>query len=440
MIQATIQSSFPTKSIKPSDRYQVRIGGQPVFVYQCQGAGYAVLSAEGTIVIEIETSDAFQQAIVRPLRHGIVPEKAADNVLRFEVEAPAKLSVEFDGDIREPLFIWINPPETAERPDPTDKGVHYYKGGEVHLAGEIRLQDGETLYIEEGAVVHGRVTADGASNITVRGRGILDGSLWRENEEAKKHAMLLPARCSGVTIEGISVVDGPTWHLVPTACSNVRIENVNVLTFAGTGDGIDIVGCEDVTIENVFVRSKDDCIAIKAVDYFHEAGCRDVRRVRVSRSVFFNAEWGNALEIGYETSCETISDIEFSDCDIIHCQFEGYESGGTFTIHNGDSAVVENVLYSNIRIEDSEEKLVDIKIQFSQYSRDTERGQVRNIRFENIVITGGLLPVSIIRGYDGAHMIDGVTFSGISYLGEPLRSANAAKMVVELSRNVKFEQ
>jgi len=45
-----------------------------------------------------------------------------------------------------------------------------------------------------------------------------------------------------------------------------------------TGDGIDVVGSEDVSISNCFVRSNDDCVAIKAVDYQHEAGHKNVKR------------------------------------------------------------------------------------------------------------------------------------------------------------------
>ncbi|RAP73611.1 glycosyl hydrolase family 28 protein [Paenibacillus montanisoli] len=439
MTQARIQLQGPAAAAAASDRYKVWINGEPVFVYGSQGAGFALLSAEGRVTVEIEDTRAAEEVVVRPLRHGIKPVRQG-GVLRFEAVAPIKLSVEFDGHIREPLFIWINPPETAPRPDSSDPKVRYFKGGEVHRAGEIVLSDGETVYIEEGSIVHGRIFAEGASNIAVRGRGILDGSLWRTAEDgSQKHLMMMLADCQGVTIEGISVIDGPTWHVVPTGCKDVSIKNVNILTYAGTGDGIDIVGCENVIVENAFVRSKDDCIAIKAVDYFHPAGLHDVKNVRVTRSVFWNAEWGNALEIGYETRCASISEIEFSDCDVIRCEFEGYESGGTFTIHNGDRADVHNVLYSNIRVEDSQEKLIDIKVQFSQYSRDAKRGHVRNIRFSDIAITDGLLPVSIIRGYDAEHRIEQVEISNLTYLGEPLCTANAAKMVVELSKSVQFK-
>lgn len=80
---------------------------------------------------------------------------------------------------------------------------------------------------------------------------------------------------------------------------------------------------------------------------------RNVRDIKVRRCVLWNAEPGNALEIGYELRCNEVSDVVFEDCDIIHCEYEGNQSGGVLTIHNADRAKVHNVRYENIRIEDA---------------------------------------------------------------------------------------
>ena len=41
--------------------------------------------------------------------------------------------------------------------------------------------------------------------------------------------------------------------MIPVACKNVLIEDVNVLGKVITGDGIDIVGCENVVLRNCFM-------------------------------------------------------------------------------------------------------------------------------------------------------------------------------------------
>lgn len=225
-------------------------------VYRCEAASYAVAFAAGTLQVEIEAPFPFRNVAIRTLHSGICPE-IAGSAIRFTMTAPAKLSIELDGDLRRPLFLLLNPSE-QERPDPGADRVIYFAAGQACDAGEIRLRQGETLYIEEGAVVRGWIEAEGADNISIKGRGILDGSGWRRGGGDRKHPMLRLVRCSNVVIEGMTIVDGPTWHVVPIACTDVSVRNLNVVTFNGTGDGIDIVGCERVEVDNCFIRSKDD--------------------------------------------------------------------------------------------------------------------------------------------------------------------------------------
>lgn len=86
----------------------------------------------------------------------------------------------------------------------------------------------------------------------------------------------------------------------------------------------------------------------------------------IKRPLFIFA---NPLETNVPDKAD--KNVTFRNCDLIHV--EGPE--GTFTIHNGDRAVVKNVLYEDIRVENSQGWLIDFKILFSQYSKDKERGK-----------------------------------------------------------------
>ena len=108
------------------------------------------------------------------------------------------------------------------------------------------------------------------------------------------------------------------------------------------------------------------------------------------------------------------------------------------TIHNGDRAVVSNVLYDDIRVEDSCEKLVDFKICFDRYSRDAERGQIRDVTVRNVRVVDGSPPVSIVQGYDQNHIPERITFEDVVIHGEPARDASAARMVTEKVRELRF--
>ena len=422
--------------VAPSADFRLWLDGREVFVYGCRDTGYAICSLAGPTQVEVATQFDFSSVRVRPLRLGIRPQVDGRRVL-FALDGPARLSIEFDDNIGRPLFILAAPPE-VDAPRAGAPGVRYFEAGKVHAPGQISLGAGETLYIEGGAIVQGHVVAENADGVTVRGRGVLDGSIYERGPGLRPPRMALFVNCRGVSVEGITFLDSASWNVVPTGCTDVSVRGINVLSWRTTGDGVDLVGCRNAVVEDCFLRCADDCVAVKATTYSHEMGATNVENIRVRRCVCWNAHPGNGVEIGYETRCDSMTDIAFEDCDIIRVEHEGHQSGGTFTIHNGDRAVVSNVRYENIRVEDSREKLIDIKVLYARYSRDEVRGQVRGIRFKDISVVDGPFPVSIIRGYDEEHMIEDVTIENLVVHGRQITSANEARMVVELARGVRF--
>ena len=308
--------------------------------------------------------------------------------------------------------------------------------------GCLQLKSDETVYIEYGAVVSGRIYSRMADRVRILGNGILYGGNWHAWDENGAEQLIVPVLGEDIEIRGITLLDGGSWHIVPTACKNVLIEDVNVLGKVITGDGIDIVGSENVVVRNCFVRANDDCISIKAEEFQDPSGCADVKNILVEDCIFWNAEFGNTLEIGYETRCDEISDVVFRNCDVVHCQYEGNQSGGVLTIHNADRAHVHNIVYENIRIEDAQEKFIDIKTLDSKYSRDRERGMVNDILFRNIEITGGGFPVSIIRGFEMKNEVcrpHDFYFDNVVIHGKKMMSPGKLHMVVELSNELKFQ-
>ena len=58
--------------------------------------------------------------------------------------------------------------------------------------------------------------------------------------------------------------DPAGWAAVPYYCNGVTFDNVKLIGFwRYNADGIDIVNSSNVTIKNSFLRTFDDCIAIK---------------------------------------------------------------------------------------------------------------------------------------------------------------------------------
>ena len=194
----------------------------------------------------------------------------------------------------------------------------------------------------------------------------------------------------------------------------------------------------------------------------------NIKNILVEGCTFWNMEYGNVFDIGFELRCEKINDITFRDCDVLIQEGRG----SVFTIHNSDNAIVENILYENIRVENadlvSNSKLIDIAILFSKWSYDkfedyqmikkyqfnnswdnllpvlpgkeafhsSNRGYVKNITFRNIQVMDGKLPYSVINGFDENHIVDGVSLENIIVNGTRIKNMDDFKVFTQFAKNV----
>ena len=459
--EATIVAYPAPDGADGADDFAVKVNGEEMFVYDSKVAAFVYFSFNGKVTVSVIPNREVETVDIRPKSHGITY-SLRGRTINFQIDRPCNLSVEINGDIKRPLFLFANPLE-EEPPKPGDKNVRYFEGGRIHEAGEIKLSSGEKVYIAGGAIVRGRIRAEGANNVQVLGRGILDGS-----GRDYKTQMVKLSGCTYFDLRGIIVLNSFGWTIVPVKSDYVRISNVKIIGWRDNDDGVDIVGCTNLSIEDCFFRTKDDCIAIKASPgYFEEgeSGLRNVKNVRILNSVLWNAEWGNAMEIGFELQTRSVSDIIFKNCDIIHV-----ERGGTFTIHNGDFATVENILFEDIRVEDSKDKLIDFRIGLSIYSGDCpwelhrqnperkrspqgqwipmetdqdnehtdKRGHIRNIHFKNIAVAGTNLPKSYLIGYNDAHSVENIIVENLRFNDKRVSNPDAGNFKIEWAKNVRF--
>ncbi len=319
--------SYPApEGEQPSDLYKLKINGTPVFVYearvsarpenqawpgyqrpldQTELAGFAYWDMTGPVEIEIESKRPLEQVIVRPLALGIKP-LVESNTISFTINDPAPVVVEIN-DFHGALHLFPSP---SMNPPPGDNpGVKYFGPG-IHNAGRIVLKDNETVYIAGGAVVHGVINAENAQNIRVTGRGILDAS---SIERGAQKNMLWFEKCRDVLVSGIILRDPHVWAAKPTNCDGVRFENVKLIgCWRYNSDGLDFLDCRDVLVSKCFVRSFDDSIIVKSF-----GGGGTIHDITVEDCVVWT-DWGISLGITYETRTDSIRNVTFRNCDILH--------------------------------------------------------------------------------------------------------------------------
>jgi len=447
---------FP-KTAPLADDFIVTANGQPVFVYDTKVAAVASFGLSGKAEVRVRPRAGFHEAVIRPLSKGIKPTITHGEIV-FTLDAPMQLSLELDGNIARPLFIFVNPPE--QRPDRLDApNLKYFAPGKIYHAGEIQLTDGQTLYLAGGAIVQGYVRAENAGNIRILGPGILDFSY----EQNQGHSMIALKQCRNVEVRDLLLVDawGWTFHLFQSA--GILVDNLKEVAWRRNSDGIDIDASRRVNIKHCFLHNGDDCVVLKctrANDDF-----RTTEDIVVRDCVIWNdTTGGNGLEIGYELRGEAVRNVTFRNCDLIHIL-----SGAAISIHNGDYATVENIRYENIRVEDAHRAFVEFRIGLSRYSSDhpkqanrrpgvvptgmadgpwisppdksvyaAKRGVIRNVAFKEVQFTGLDFPPITLIGYDDSHGISDVSFQGIALNGQPVAAWPPGKMKMQHASKVRF--
>ena len=437
LIHATISRADELVIYEPpphydaSPEYELEVNGQRVFVYTSRVAAFAYFSFNGKVDLKVTYNGPIYNFDIRPKSRNISSSNYRNQV-HFSLEEPANLSLEINKNIKRPLFIFANPME-ENIPDRNDPDVIFFEGGKIHNPGTVMIESDQTVYIEGGAIVRGTFMTDKGKNIKIMGRGVIDNSRYQRREVRPIEIN----QCEDVLLEGIIINESRHWTCASFASRNVEYQNIKIVSDNDNDDGINVVGSQNVVIDNCFIRTKDDCIAVKAgityyTDFFSGA---NVDNVVVKNSVLWNGVWGNGIEIGFETRADTIKNITFRNLDLIHV--EGPE--GTFTIHNGDRAVVKNVLYEDIRVEDSRGWLIDFKILESRYTKDQRRGFIENVCFKDITVEGDHFPHSQMLGYNEEHKIKDVEIEDFVIHGKKINSTHQGMITTIHTEGINFK-
>jgi polygalacturonase len=171
--------------------------------------------------------------------------------------------------------------------------IHLRSGVELHLADSAVLQGSthRTDYGRERASA--LLVADGQHDISVTGKGIVDGrgrevvqdvfrmlmegtlrdqewqheNPWHQRRptESNRPGIIDFKHCDGVRIIDVTLKDAAAWVQTYTECTHLSMENMRVESTAyWNNDGIDVVDCQDVRIAGCHVNAADDGICLKS--------------------------------------------------------------------------------------------------------------------------------------------------------------------------------
>lgn len=209
--------------------------------------------------------------------------------------------------------------------------LEFYVGR--YLTGTIVLKSNVTIHLHEGAVLLGSVNvydynidnpylytsilyAVGAENITITGKGVIDGQgdrltyhlidqihkgLLKEDFKYDRPGIrrtnnVYFRECKNVKVTGIRSMNAAAWIMVYDQCDGLLIDSTTIDSdIFWNNDGMDIVDCKNVVITNNYVSASDDAICFKSHDY-NQISENVIVRNNIVRSSASGIKFGTMLK------------------------------------------------------------------------------------------------------------------------------------------------
>lgn len=348
-----------------------------------QEASMVQFDMKGSVEVMVKKNNGtIREVDIRPLNNEVKYTQIRDAIF-FTLERPQYLSVEFNGDRLHNLHLFANPMETETYTE-SRKGVMYFGPG-VHKPkdlpnNQIRIPSNTIVYLAPGAVVKAKLLVDKAENVRIIGRGILDHPMRGIEVTDSKN----------VLIEGVTVVNPDHYTVFGGGTNGLTIRNLKAFSCKGWSDGIDLMCCRDVLIDNVFLRNSDDCIAI----YNHRWNWRGgSSNIIVQNSVLW-ADVAHPINMGGHGDSdsltgEVLEDVTVRNVDILEHDEDDSLYQGSMNIDCGDKNIVRNVLFEDIRVESIQDgRLFCLKVLYNPKYNKAPGNLIEGITFRNITYDG----------------------------------------------------
>jgi len=390
---------------------------------QTEMAGMVRFAFRDRARVTVRPTKSFKSVKVRPLSRKVQP-VVRDGAVTFDLVQPGGYSVEFDGYHNNLHVLADAPTDYGIRP--TSANVRYFGPGE-HDVGIVNLKDGETVYLDPGAVVYGMFHASNRTDVAILGRGILDASRIQEK-------ILFPAKgdgkedcrnaerwhtvhfidCRTCRVDGITLRDSLCYNIGLWGCEDIDIRNVKIVgQWRFNTDGIDLHNCRRGRIRDCFARCFDDVYCFKG-HLYPGTDCEDL----VFENCVAWADWGKCFEVGVECRADHLRRLRFVNCDCIR------SSGTILDVENVDWGEVSDVAFQDIRVE-LDDPLPPSRMQKS----DEDRYVVPATQTVGPLLFGATIrfhhEYSVEKGgrFMGAGKINGVTLRNIDVISKyPVRS------------------
>jgi hypothetical protein len=344
--------------------FTLSVNGKEIFVEKFKDVSYARFAFSGTIRLEVKVAKDFDGYVLSPVSYSIASQKKG-NAIAFELKQSRKLILQIKG-IDEKLFVFADEPEknvpkigdknvtslldfvsdnkgtqlqTTQIQKAIDKvsnkgGVLFVPNGK-YLTGTLILNKNVTLYLESGAIIQGSdnindyndnsdnkdgklnfgrgalIYFDRADNAKIMGRGVIAMSGTAIYTATKQKIRTVNLRyCHNAGIYDVILRDAGGFNIHILNSTNITMKGYKIINDLSlpNQDGTDPDGCDGVEVDDVFMYTSDDAIAVKA-------DRRLCKNVLVKNCVFWTIK--SALKVGSDPYFNAY-DIVFLNNDVVH--------------------------------------------------------------------------------------------------------------------------
>lgn len=292
--------------------------------------------------------------------------------------------------------------------------VIYLREGAYVLANhlyDINSAEDENKFIEQEALKDNTVGLTrypflnffNCNNITFAGRGVID---LTHLDRRERRGMVF-TNCNNINISDVKIINSPEWSFISYCCTDVSIDNVDIIGNRGNCDGFAICNSHNVTVDNCFARVADDAFEVKAL-----GGIMDSKNITFTNCIAWGG-YARCFGITGEVN-KKISDVKFRDCAVIYRDgiWDNDRIGSLVVVAEQTEGSVEGILFENIEIFRDEGRPILVRI----YDEEAENFEIRNVVFRNISYTSYMTPK--IAGTDSSTNTVQVELDGITVCGK----------------------
>ncbi len=380
---------------------------------------YVDTSKEFSFNIELKGADVtLENAVVLPESHG-VRAQCSDNTVTASINKAGVYTFLFNGANQYygyTLMVREKVDEDAEIAEyikqygednvwVIDKGVYEYDY--VNLVGYNNL----VIYLREGAYIRANHLYDidcaedenkylepsspgdnaigltrypflnffNCNNITLTGRGAIDMTALDRRERRG----VVFTDCNNVNVSDVKIINAPEWSFISYCCTDVSIEQVDIIGNRGNCDGFAICNSHNVTVNDCFARVADDTFEVKTL-----GGRMDSKNITFSNCIAWGG-YARCFGITGEVN-KKISDVTFRDCAVIYRDgiWDNDRIGSLVVVAEQCEGSIDGILFENIEIFRDEGRPILVKI----YDEEAENFEIRNVTFRNVSYTSYMRP------------------------------------------------